>query len=256
MKPYIGITGFKTQPEVAEAAQLFGEHLQYTEYIAMFGFIASNKRLANWDVGGTNSPAAKELTTLTALVSNEYLPMIHYYTPNRDTLAQEIKTLFTETGLYTSCQAVQLNVHWPDQNQLELIKKDFPDMHIVLQLKKQALEEPLNELIKKTKAYDGLVEYVLVDPSGGTGEDFDLSNCTIIMKSVQYVLPRTCIGIAGGLSGENVYERMKSVATIVKQDFCVDAQGKLRIELFGESLLSLEKVKKYIENAAKAVKEK
>lgn len=256
MKPYIGITGFKTPAEIVGAAQLFSEHLRYTGYTAMFGFIASAKRLADPSSYGDCSPSVNDLSSLTALVPEQFLPMIHYYTPDKDSLVDDVLRLFRDNYIYDSCQALQINMTWPEVRDIESIKYAFPDMKIVLQIKKQALQEPLEKLVNKVKAYDELIDYILVDPSGGGGKDFILDECVAAMNAASHAIQHVCVGLAGGLSGDNVYERVTSVAAKVNREFSIDAQGKLRVEVFGESFLNPEKVKRYIENAAKAVKER
>src|SRR3989338_6619340 len=143
---------------------------------------------------------------------------------------------------------------WPEINQIGTIKSTFPKMKIVMQINNMAIKnKTMTEIEQLLKNYSGLVEYVLVDPSGGIGQDFNIEQCVTIMDSIKKILPNSIVGIAGGLSGNNVYEKINSVSKYIKEPFSFDAQGKLRVEVFGDSFLCPNKVKSYIENGCKAI---
>ena len=71
-------------------------------------------------------------------------------------------------------------------------------------------------------------------------------------NAAQHIEPliSTCIGIAGGLSHENVYERVKELG---RADICIDAQGRLRTE--DKTGLCLPNVDTYLKQAARAFRE-
>ncbi len=253
MKPYIGITGFKTQEEVLRLSDVF-EHagLGSGRYTAMFGFGVSSKRLAKMEKCGSGTPAAEDLPGLAGSVPSWAIPMMHYFTKVPDVMNRELRDLFSLEGMYEKgiCRAVQLNMSWPKVGDIERLVKDFPDMEIVLQLPERAMSRlSTEEISRKAAKYDSLVSYVLVDPSGGTGTEFDVEQGIELMNSLYEKMPQTIIGIAGGFSAENVGERVRRIKDSFPKDFCIDAQGKLA----ENRAIVYSKAKAYIENAARGL---
>lgn len=258
-KPYVGITGFKTGEEVDVVNAIFEKNgfNQNFSHLPMYGFIVTDKRLADVMKEGTQSPKFVNLPLLASLLPSTTLPMMHYYTDNKDNLADEIEQVFSYGAMYWSgdCRAVQLNVDWPPLKQIEKIKTMFEEMAIVLQLPARAMEgKTTAEITRQAKEYDGLVSFALIDPSGGLGLDFDLERSLELMASLYQAMPTTQIGVAGGFSGENVEERVWAIQGRYSEPFCIDAQGKLRDD-HNKGKLDLEKVQLYIEKAARVLRE-
>ncbi|MDP4012650.1 MAG: hypothetical protein Q8R00_03545 [Candidatus Nanoarchaeia archaeon] len=249
-KPYIGITGFKIEKEVECVSELFKRNLKDTNYTAMFGFVTSTKRLMDWRVGGKTSPAVKEITHLINLVHREFLPVLHHYMAKPERLYDEICQLHFAVPVDWG---LQINSAWPEVNEVYKIKNHFNDKKIILQMPKQAIES--GDYHQNLRKYSGLVDYVLIDPSGGKGLDFDLVKCSELMQVISEALPEAIVGIAGGLSGDNVAARFDEIAKAYEKPFSIDAEGKLRVETFSESFLDFEEVKSYIEKSAKAIKD-
>ena len=256
VKPYVGITGFKTEKEVQEIGKIF-ENNGFTGqgvYLPMLGYLVSAKKLTKRLEEGQQSPAFNDLGKLVRAAPSDFLTMLHYHSENKDHLAAEVDQLFSLEGMYYHCKALQLNMPWPYLKQIEKIKETFSEMQIVLQIPKSASEESsLEELASRASEYDGLVSYALIDPSGGLGIPFEVTKSTELMFALRETMPNTMIGIAGGLSGENVEERVKTITQSYGQPFCIDAQGKLRTKIGENSILDLSKVKAYLEGAKKGL---
>lgn len=252
---YVGITGFKEGYEVRNVAEQylrngflgFGEGVVSKKHKAMFGFICSAKRLVDKSKQGRESARAQDLGSLAKYTPRGIIPMIHYYTPNRRNLAEEVKEVFSIDGMYENnyCRAVQINMPWPDIDQVELIRKEFPEMDVVLWLPKVALTD-----VSRVEEYGGLVQYCLIDPSGGEGREIgekDLGLAGVL----QEFMPNTRIGIAGGLYGGNVNSVMRKVYRTLGESFCIDSQGKMRTEdKYG---FDFESVADYISMARDAI---
>ncbi len=267
-RPYIGVTGLKTVKDVQELSDIClnegglfghpkGSGWGHINHVPMYGFLCSNKRLENPLVGGTQSPPIQDLQTLIRLTPNGAIPMIHYFTTNRDKLTDEIKSLFDGPySLYESCQALQINMDWPSQFEIQAIRRSFPDMQIVLQIPRKAIGGLDSIAItEETKKYDYLVQYVLIDPSGGEGIEFDLNKCiSLFIELSEKICGRNIIlGVAGGFDGSNVADRIMKIATNLGHAyFCVDAQGKLRTE--NKESLDYSLVRGYIGNAAAGIR--
>lgn len=245
MRPreYIGVTGFKTKEEVREIKEF---HKGAWHYIPMYGVISSNKRFADPSSEGSTSPSLKNLEGIFREMPAHALSAVHYFTPNRENLASEVIQVLNP--LYGICNGLQINMDWPELNQVEMIKQKFPELGIILQLPKEGMK---GDVIQKAQAYQGLVSYVLVDPSAGEGKDFSSEHITL-MGDLYEALPTIGIGIAGGLSADNIEKRYESVASVLEKPFSIDAQGKLRTK--DKTFLDLEKVKKYVDGASKEIR--
>lgn len=273
-KPYVGITGYKTRQEVKEAARLFKEQgfLEKTSlYRPMFGIAASNKRLADRRKGGTMSPSLDDIITLLREVPDYSLPVIHYATENRDKLAEELIEVFStghkkHAGIFSTgsmymdfCNAVQINMDWPEIKQIEKTRDAMPRMAFIFQIPQKAMQAytannvlDIKAVAERAGEYSEFADYFLVDPSSGKGKEFDVSQCTELMMALKEKLPNARIGVAGGFSGDNVYEKMLKIHEKVKEPFSIDAQGRLRTE--DREWLVMEKAQKYISEAGKATR--
>ncbi|MBD3319375.1 hypothetical protein GF342_05710 [Candidatus Woesearchaeota archaeon] len=258
MKPlsYIGITGFKEDYEVHEAAALFmhsgflGPDCGFTaqHHQPMFGFLCSAKRLADPTTQGTHSQRAQDLGCLTRYCPRGSLPAIHYFTNNRQNLGDEVSQVFDIDNMYERnfCRALQINMAWPQLEQLTTLRQRFPDLTIIMQLPQETLTQ-----IHRVAEYQEHVEYCLIDPSGGKGMRITQEHLDLAQR-IQELLPRSRIGIAGGLDGYAVQDAMSAVYQNLHDSFCIDAQGKLRADDRGQ--MDMEKVRHYIAAAAYGIR--
>jgi len=268
--PYIGITGFNTHEQVGRVVEnISGYPIGYV----MFGFTSSNKRLLDPESSGKTSPSLNALRSLTRCVPVYHLPMIHYYTPNPETVADEVIALFKHCDLDSSHCGLQLNLAWPGIDQLKALLDAFGEsFKVTMQLPKKVLELSDYEIVKGLELYEGLVSYVLIDPSGGLGLDFDIDRAAGLMDQISKGVGITP-GVAGGFSAENVAERINKIRLASRcescnkpnvTDYCIDAQGKLRKKLqvqpvypkdsapIEKSVLDTDKCINYIDSALQA----
>jgi len=232
---YIGITGFRTVEEVrqvnAHVANLPVGHF-------MFGITSSNKRLADPTSQGGTSPRLLDIRSLVKEITGN-LPMIHYFSSNPpEQLSNEVVALFDYCGLDSSHVGLQINALWPLPQQIEGMRKAFESQFkITMQLPQAALTESNGQIIKRLREYDGLIQYALIDPSGGQGIDFDAVRAGELMLAIASDLGSITPGVAGGFSDTNVQERIAHIKQSTLCDhcqqgrllnYCIDAQGKLR----------------------------
>jgi len=222
----------------------------------MLGCTCSNKRLSDPFTGGATSPSLLELIKILQVLPANTLRMVHYYTDNPDKLAEEVLRLYQEPWPFKAAgysiwpelsQAIQINQKWPDAAQIQQIKSKL-DLITVLQLPREVLSQELETILAVLTRYQGQADYLLIDPSGGEGKDFDLEKSCDLLVSLDDALPNTTIGVAGGFSAENVADRINNIYTKVKRPFCVDAQGKLRTQ----NRLDHQKCQNYLQNAVEA----
>ncbi len=254
-KPYIGITGFKTDEEISSTATLFSKYGFHddAEYTAMFGLLIGTRGLTEKDVPGKRSPAFLDLVVTARNVPENMLPMIHYFTRDQRRMVDDVKEVFFLDGMYDMdyCSAIQLNVVWPELAYVNRILQEFPELKVVLQLPGSAMGDlSVEEIAGRASEYDDLVRYTLIDPSGGKGIPFDVGKSTELMIALSEYMPNTCIGVAGGFNPDNVEGRVKVIKRQFSDLFFIDAEKNLRVD--DQSVLDMEKVEKYIGNTSRA----
>lgn len=249
-KPYIGVTGFKTQGEVRVANAIYrNSGIWDTEYVPMYGFITSDNRLKDRTIGGDTSPALEQLPALLRESSKGALTMIHHYTKNKEDLVYEVVSIFNTGGIYANglCRALQLNATWPDVDSIKEIKKVLPEMNVVVSLTEKALADP--ELVQKARQYEKLATYMLIDPSGGKGKELDVKKGYDLIHKLHEVMPLMDFGLAGGFDGNNIGTATKQVEWFDPQ-VSFDAQGRLRNDIG----IDYCKLKTYVNNAVSGLK--
>ncbi len=220
--PYIGVTGFRTRREVQTVLEVVPHGAKRR---LMVGVLASSKTLQG---GQGKYPGRTPRVEEIADIFNDdprALNLIHYNTGDRQGLPEQLARLIELGG--PNLHGFQLNIAWPDPTQLERLRSHT----VVQQVGHRAFEEVGNDprqLAEKLDAYRGLITHVLVDPSGGTGQEYHLPTT---QACVLAIMDRhgdwLKIGIAGGLSAVGLYERITPVIGLYDH-LSIDAEGRLR----------------------------
>lgn len=257
-KPYVGVTGPVTRDEVSGIMSEFSEagYGMNSPHIPMLGFLASYKTLDGQGVRNRRYPAFDDIVPLIEHAAGKALTMVHYNS-REPGLAEQVSRIFD--GLYSShlCRSVQLNIVWPDNGEVRKIREKFPEMLVVFQASQKVIEggSP-KEVAARISAYGEAVSYVLVDPSGGRGKPFNIEKAVELYEALNEKIPRVVLGFAGGLTGDNVEQRVRDlISRIGMAGFCIDAEGGLRDKVsgeYGDDILNLSKVRAYLRSAAKA----
>lgn len=130
----------------------------------------------------------------------------------------------------------------------------YPHKKIVLQIGRDALD--ITDKIKilglevYLSFYEGLVDYVLFDPSGGKGKPFNIKEMVHCLNAAKECLKGVCLGVAGGLSAETL-NNLQSIAWDFP-DISIDAEGRLRNE---NDHLDINRAELYIKDAFEVLKE-
>lgn len=261
-KPYIGITGPVTGKEVKDIVEEFSNagYSLSSGHIPMLGFLVSQKTLFGQTVQNRRYPSFKEIPELISTTEGKVFPMIHYNSKSIQGLASEVEKVFKDLYFNDLCKSVQLNIPWPEVGQLERMQMVMPDLKIVLQLSHKAMENksPV-EIAKRVKNYGSLIDYVLIDPSGGRGLEFDIDTSIEVYNQIKdTAFADLTIGFAGGFTGDNVQTRVDELyrRTYGSSNFSIDAEGGLRDKLseeYGDDLLNMHKVRSYLQEASKVL---
>lgn len=230
MRPYIGITGFAQAEEIQQiydsAPVLARLDRPQGSHDLMVGILASNKTLA----GQTNRYAHRYPDTLRLDTLCRPRPgvmtLVHYHAPDSQDLAMALGVLTVRAGVH-GLDGFQLNLTWPDPEQICRHRENYPGHQIVLQLGSGALKKMDDDPEKVTDRlgrYAYCVDSVLVDASGGRGEPLDLKRVTKYVEVLQDT--DFGIGIAGGLDAAAL-PQLKTLTTRFPW-LSIDAEGKLR----------------------------
>jgi len=261
IKPYVWITGPVNVQETQDICRKFSEeeYSMETPHIPMLGFLVSYKTLNEQSTQNRRYPPIRDLPKLLQATGGKVLTMVHYNSKEPDSLSDQVFKIFNEIYETDLCRAIQLNIVWPNINQVTKIKEKYPDMQIVFQASHRAMDgKTPTQITKGIKEYGNLINYVLIDPSGGRGLEFDLDSSISLYSKLMEQCPNLIIGFAGGFTGENVSLKTRElIEGIGNKNFCIDAEGGLRDKItpaYGDDLLNLKKVRRYIESAHSVLK--
>ncbi|MBM3272175.1 hypothetical protein FJY94_02735 [Candidatus Kaiserbacteria bacterium] len=239
-EPYIGATGFKNPDQVECVLAATAAVRQKI----MIGVLVSSKTLN----GIPNkypgiSPAMRDVASIFP-PGNRTLNLVHYSTDDTRALGLELQRAREFGG--ENCQGVQLNIPWPSTRTVEAYQRRWDTDIIVLQLGKQAMKEADNEpsrIAESLRAYEGLIDYALIDASGGFGVPLVLDSTRRLLE-VLYRLDWLHIGIAGGQCADTIDE----VAPLFREfpGTSIDAQGKLQTN----GVLNVENTIAYVTKAS------
>jgi len=225
MKPYIGITGFMYRKEVTVMLGLMPENCSRKLMVGV---------LMNWETLydrpsklPNRYPAIREIPRIFTDHSAA-LNLVHYHSREQAALHWQLEDITKWCG--PNLHGLQLNVAWPDQMTLKIYKESHPNKIIVLQIGGRALEiighSPERLAAKVAEEYSGLIDRILLDPSGGTGKEFDPAEIAEYLSALKKTRLDFGLGVAGGLSSKNLHHAELLLSEF--PDLSIDAEGRLR----------------------------
>lgn len=241
--PYIGVTGFMSTSQVEQILRNQNINPSTIGRRLMIGVLVSSKTLQGlenkWPM---RYPKIKDLGTIFSS-DPSCLNLIHFSSDHPGSLYDELMKITELAGSHL--HGFQLNMPWPDKEQLLKYKEFYPDMQFVLQLGVEAFEEKGHDITKVYKAvveYGESIDYVLLDMSAGKGTPLDSEKIKNLVSEFT-PLGYLGVGVAGGLYAGNIQEKLIDIVAKYP-DISVDAEGKLQAEHGG---LNLSEVRKYLE---------
>ena len=235
-QPYIGITGFMNPKEVKSVLNLMPES---SNRLLMVGVLASQKTIKGLPNRQVNRyPKIGDIMDIFQKHPLA-LNLLHYNTKEKSTLFEQLVEI-TELGI-KNLHGFQLNIPWPDPEELNKFRSLYPDMQIILQVRGSL--DYLNSYILE---YRGVVDYILLDTSLGTGTPLDTDEIRKYLEVLSEERLGMDIGIAGGLSPTTL-----SLVKPLLEEFprlSIDAEGRLRNE---NDSLDLSLAGKYLHESLK-----
>lgn len=239
-KTYVGITGFTKQEEILSAL----EWVKPSSTL-MVGLVTTYKSIRALPIKSSRAktiPQIHELNTL-CMDSSRLFNVAHYSTQtgSEEEILEDLKCITRAGGRHL--HGIQLNIAWPDVEVLQTFKKLHPEISLILQLGREAMEavhQDLHLLAQRLEEYD-MIEYILLDGSSGQAKRFEVIPSTLILHMIKVHFPHLGLGIAGGISPETMSDVRKMRVNF--PNISIDAQGALRDH---EHILDLQKVKNYL----------
>lgn len=256
MSPYIGITGIMSRAEAKALLAVLSENEMWQmdkDRMLMLGYLASSKSLQGLP---TRYPKRyPKIEDIPSLIIEEarVLNLIHYHSSERDEkLYDEMLRIGEMCRINEGFSGFQLNVAWPSPMILERWQREADvGPVIVLQVGGRAMEEvnhSPSQLAQRVKEYEGVVDYVLIDPSGGKGQDINPAKINVYLHALKEAGIRFGMGVAGGLSGDSLNLLMPILSEFPQ--ISIDAEGKLRD---AEGNLSLDRCVHYLNEALRVL---
>lgn len=249
-KPYVGITGITSREQVLAIDQMLGELKWPASYFVMYGVLVSG-----WTLEGavpTNPRQYPPPERVSELVSRHpsALNLIHYNNGRQPgALDMQLARL---TMLAPHFDGVQLNFTWPNPVELRRARRNSGVM--VLQLGAAALREagPL-DAAQWLRAYGGVVDYVLLDLSGGTGKSLNIDATAKALTGLHAANVRYKLGLRFGVAGGLCAERLPEILELLRKfpELSWDAQAALRDE---SDRLDLDRVQAYLEASLRLIR--
>ncbi len=227
--PYIGVTGIMTVQE-ARAALRIASTWEST-YKVMLGVLASSKTLSGRKNKWPNRYPAPERIVELFVDHPKALNLVHYSTDAPEYLAAQLLSLAKLAGPHL--HGFQLNVTWPDTDELvhfHLNSNPVGCYQLVLQLGTKAIDQcsSLEDLVARVEQYKDLVQYVLLDCSGGKGIPFDAALTYARMEALREACPWAHVVVAGGISGKREAFGLLEKLLPLQDHLSCDAEGGLR----------------------------
>lgn len=256
-KPYISVTGVTNLQEARTLTKTFNRSLSpESSHQGAMGFLVTSRTLEGINPRPSKFPCVSELPILLAGSKDTALNIIHYNTKNREGLAGQVTKLFGLDNIYRDklCRALQLNVRWPDVNQVDAIRSALPELQIILPLTPRILRRQTREEIAESIGkYENLIDFILIDPSGGRGTTFEASWVAPYYRLLKYYYPEKQIIVAGGFNESNLTLRLVQIThALMSGNFGIDAESGLRDKAPGDHYgrLSLTRAVQFIEKAS------
>jgi hypothetical protein len=240
--PYIGITGFMTRQEVDEVMSVIPQN---SNHKFMVGVLASPKTISgagNKWVG--RYPFADEIGKIFSGDKRAF-NLIHYGDglKSSEGLGKTLISVREQFG-GPNMHGYQLNMAWPKGKEIAEFKEKYPEMQIVLQAGRWALEDSTDSALAMVRRFreaypNGEVDYLILDISGGLGVPLSPSLMVTNLKIMQAAALNVSYTAAGGLHKGNLHlvDRVVEICP----DISLDAEGALR-DPMDDSLIMSEAI--------------
>ena len=231
MKPYIGITDFKSPDQVRSMLEILKKHRKpISSRMLHVGTMMSYSTLNGIDSKYSGIfPANKDLAGIFIEdPTHSIYNCLHYADYARDrTKAVDIVRAIQYSG--PNLHSIQLDMTWPSEMMIARAMRTHPHIEVILQVGNDAFEACRYDprwLVNRLSYYESIIDRVLLDLSMGRGIPIDSEKISPFIDLIEEELPQIGIGVAGGLGPgkRNLIQQLTDVRNYIS----IDAQSKLR----------------------------
>lgn len=246
---YVGVTGFMSETQVKEALTLPAD---LSPDLIMIGVLASSATITG--MPARNPKRYPDVHCIEGIFQSDprALNLIHFNTKEPSALFNQMIGARQAGGKF--CHGFQLNIPWPDPDVIRRYIDVIGDQDVIVlqcgRLALNAVEYNARSLADKVSEYKDLVDYILIDPSGGLGQPFIPDFMNVCLSELYSTDLDMNYGIAGGLSSDTLRDLLEPVLAKFP-DVSIDAEGKLRTP---EDYLDIGLMRKYLIKAHRLMK--
>lgn len=231
---YIGVTGFTSPREVSWMTEALDGHL------GMYGVLATPETIAGKEPHKGRYARKEDLPRLFGCMPADSIRALHYC-PRGMLTAQGVIEAVSACGSHMN--AVQLNTgEWPSVNLIKTLKYGrLSKTGMIFQVGPGMLADKRpSEVAELFYAYDDVVDYILLDGSGGRGIPLESSWIAEAIEELRKIGISSGVTVAGGLEASTLHR----VEQLVKDyHVSIDAESKL---LDGNDRLHEGRLKGYV----------
>ena len=264
VRPYIGIVGISSRNEAGEAGGIIqsiftNEVTRSLTHVPQIGVQVSTETLFGLPKG--LNPHLDELRLIfDTVLLGTWVPTFNVVHFNSRLRPPELIDAVMHRLCSHDCLVSDNLLHGIQFNRLfgvipvaefVRLKERHPQLAIILQIHSDALCLEDADIASRAEEYSSVVDYFLLDSSGGMGVPMDLARMTRLGSALVGRTGRALLGFAGGISGANAHENIAALKSALgTSNFCIDAQSRLK-DLRGR--WSAERSRTYLQNAVVAL---
>lgn len=258
-KPYIGVTGLDQSQEARAVLQSFtnmGLTDDDSRHQGMIGLLVSERRLLQPERNRPRHPSLSTIREILETTGGKVFNTLHYNTQHPSRLSDQMRRLLGDTGFYNDglCHGVQLNMSWPNVDEVKRTKDSFPDLKVILQLGPHVLTSNPQMIVEALLPYIGHIDYALVDPSAGRNIIPHVNTVAPVYNEIRDAYPDLNLTFAGGYNARNARTRLWLLFQMLgTSNFGIDAESGLRSESHQPNIdtsFNVNKARRFIRNSA------
>jgi hypothetical protein len=249
--PYVGITGFRNQEEVANMLSVFNESYPEGTHRLHVGVMTGYTKIHGISTKFSDSfVCVDDIAGIFSNTAHNVMNCLHY----ADFRNREFRNTLEQAIYYGGehLHAIQLDMLWPDPDIIQTaIQATGKKLEVILQIGRTAFDTLYNNpsrIVGSLIKYDGLITHVLIDKSMGKGIAMDPYELLPHLRAIRARFPSLHLVIAGGLGPDT----MGLLVPIRREfaDISCDAEGRLRLNGDNIDPINRELATRYIINSS------
>lgn len=226
--PYIGICDFPTAIQALAMSKLMSvESNPLSHRLLMVGIMISRKTLNGIPSKWTKIWPQNRYLRDIFVQHHRAFNCLHYADFDGEDVLLNLTRAASCGG--PNLDALQLDMIWPNIDDLWTFRDVWPDLKIVLQVNSRAmaqLDDDPERVALLIEEYSPTINYILLDKSMGRGQGLDAPALLPYCRAIRECTPELGLAVAGGL-GPDTLQLIEPIAEEFP-DVSIDAQGQLR----------------------------